>query len=104
MPFDTLEGVAMHYVNSQDENHTEYDSKYQVKRQSDELQTDTQTDTQTDRDYDLPEFDKTDSSSCCDSPNLKGKAGDTFRLDNGEIIRLDNNEQICIHCEEVQLQ
>ena len=108
MPFDTLEGVAMHYVNSQDSDHKQYDSKYQVKRESEQLQTDTETNTETNTEtdtqteYDLPTFDNTDSSACCGDPNLKGSKGDTFRLDNGEIIRLESNEQICVHCEEIQ--
>lgn len=95
----------MHYVNTQDGEHTEYNSKYQVKKQAEsrmslsgsDSQTETQTDSQTD--YDLPEFDIDDSSSCCPNPDIVGEAGDTFQLDNNDLIRLEKGEQICLNCD-----
>lgn len=112
MPFDNLEGVAMHYVNTQDGDHTEYNSKYQVKKQADSRmslttsdsqtdssQTDAQTDTNTD--YDLPSFDIDDSSSCCPNPRIVGEGGDTYELDNNDLIRLEKGEQICLNCDHI---
>lgn len=102
MPFDSLEGVAMHYVNSKDEAHRELESKYQIKQQADSTDKQTDTDRQTDTDYDLPDFNSMDSSDdCCNDPEIEGDEGDTFRLNNGEIIRLENNEQICLNCERI---
>jgi len=116
----SLEGMAMHYVNSEDSAHQAYDKKWLVKQAvtdsgpsaSDSAGSDSKTDRQTDSrpgdvpDPDLPEFPDSRPDDvpgrCCPSQNLVGSAGDAFRLSDGRIIRLGEGTQICKNCEEIQ--
>lgn len=125
--FASLEGVAMHYVNMEDGEHENYDTKFDVKMAVSEGGVESQTvsedspedspedslqgDGSTDE-YSLPEFERVDrpdmgvdesgaSDQCCSDPALTGSAGDVFRLENGDVIRLDGGEQICANCDTV---
>ena len=129
--FASLEGVAMHYVNMEDSDHQNYDTKFEVKKAVDGWE-DSQTDTQTvpedsqetvedsqnsggSTEYSLPEFERVDrgdtgvdesgaKDQCCSDPALTGSEGDMFRLESGEVIRLDDGERICANCDEVVQQ
>jgi len=119
----SLEGMAMHYVNSEDSAHQAYDKKWLVKQavtdsgpsasdsKTDSARSDSKTDSGPDDvpGPDLPEFPARSDSGpgevpdrCCPSQDLVGSAGDAFRLSDGRIIRLGEGTQICTNCEEIQ--
>lgn len=41
------------------------------------------------------------SESCCSDPDIQGSVGELYRLESGEIIRLDGGEQLCMNCDTV---
>jgi hypothetical protein len=41
------------------------------------------------------------SNQCCSSPTLTGSAGEMYRLSSGDVVQLDDGDQICTNCDEV---
>jgi hypothetical protein len=41
------------------------------------------------------------SNQCCSSPTLTGSVGEMYRLSSGDVVQLDNGDQICTNCDEV---
>lgn len=43
----------------------------------------------------------TSGADCCSSPDLDGSAGDVYQLENGQYIKLEQGDKICLNCEEI---
>lgn len=41
------------------------------------------------------------SDDCCSNPDLQGSAGDVFQLENGQYVRLEQGDKICVNCDEI---
>lgn len=41
------------------------------------------------------------SDDCCDNPSREGSAGDVYELENGDRVRLESGDKICVNCDTI---